>query len=43
VAEICWREGDLLVFDNRRLLHSRTAAISPDPDRVLKKVMVLKS
>lgn len=39
-VDIYWKEGMLLILDNRRLLHSRGAAIRPDPDRVIRRILI---
>ena len=38
---ISWSTGDLLIVDNRRALHARGPVTVPDPDRVLKRILVL--
>lgn len=35
-----WRQGDLLVVDNQRLLHARGSAARPDEDRVLARILI---
>jgi L-asparagine oxygenase len=35
-----WHTNDLLIIDNHRLLHARGAAIAPDLDRVLTRVLI---
>jgi alpha-ketoglutarate-dependent taurine dioxygenase len=37
---IQWREGDLLVLDNQRLLHARGRTLRPDEDRVLARILI---
>jgi alpha-ketoglutarate-dependent taurine dioxygenase len=37
---ILWSPGDLLVLDNHRVLHSRGESNRPDPDRLLKRILV---
>lgn len=37
---ITWSAGALLIIDNRRAIHARTAAICPDPERTLKRILV---
>jgi L-asparagine oxygenase len=37
---ITWSTGDLLVLDNRRVLHARAPAVQEDSDRELKRVLV---
>jgi L-asparagine oxygenase len=38
-----WKQGDVLVLDNHRLLHGRAASDRPDPDRHLQRVLVSES
>jgi len=38
--EVTWSTDDLLVVDNYRCLHGRGSASSPDPDRVLERILV---
>jgi hypothetical protein len=40
VTEIQWSAGELLVLDNRRLLHGRGASTLLDEDRVLERVLI---
>jgi alpha-ketoglutarate-dependent taurine dioxygenase len=37
---ISWLPGDLLLLDNHRMLHSRGESNRPDPDRLLKRILV---
>ncbi len=37
---IPWLSGDLLLLDNHRMLHSRGESSTPDPDRLLKRILV---
>jgi alpha-ketoglutarate-dependent taurine dioxygenase len=37
---IPWLSGDLLLLDNHRMLHSRGESSRPDPDRLLKRILV---
>jgi hypothetical protein len=39
-VDILWRADDLLVIDNRRLLHARGTSASPDPDRTLARILI---
>jgi alpha-ketoglutarate-dependent taurine dioxygenase len=39
-TRIEWRIGDLLVIDNWRLLHARSEAERPDPQRSLLRILV---
>ena len=41
-TEIKWRPGQCLVFDNRRMLHSRAHSVVADPDRRLDRTYVMK-
>ena len=40
--DITWKRGQCLVFDNRRLLHSRAASSIADYDRRLERIYVVK-
>ena len=40
VVAINWREGDLLVIDNLRLLHARGKAAQADEDRILARILI---
>lgn len=40
VVSIRWRQGDLLIVDNMRLLHARGSASQSDEDRVLARVLI---
>ena len=40
--EVAWKTGQCLVFDNRRMLHSRSASRIPDPDRRLERIYLCK-
>jgi alpha-ketoglutarate-dependent taurine dioxygenase len=40
VEVINWREGDLLVVDNVRLLHARGRAEQDDEDRILARMLI---
>jgi len=40
VEAICWEPGTVLVIDNWRLLHGRSHAAQPDPDRKLLRVSI---
>jgi alpha-ketoglutarate-dependent taurine dioxygenase len=35
-----WKENDLLVLDNSRMLHARAAAEAEDTDRILERVLI---
>jgi L-asparagine oxygenase len=37
---IIWNPGNLLILNNRRILHSRGASEKPDANRVLKRILV---
>jgi hypothetical protein len=39
-TQIDWRIGDLLVIDNWRVLHARSGAERPDPQRSLLRILV---
>ena len=39
---ICWNSGLCLIFDNRRMLHSRAESDTADPDRQLERIYVVK-
>jgi len=41
VEEVRWAPNTMLVIDNRRMLHARAASSVPDPDRRLKRVLVM--
>lgn len=41
-TRIVWKSGQCLVFDNRRMLHSRSESSVPDPDRRLERIYVYK-
>jgi len=40
VEVVNWREGDLLIVDNCRLLHARGRAEQDDEDRILARVLI---
>ncbi len=40
IVTIQWREGDLLIVDNLRLLHARGWALQPDEDRILARILI---
>ena len=40
---IGWEKGQCLVFDNRRMLHSRDESPNPDHDRRLERIYVCKA
>lgn len=40
--EIKWKKGLCLIFDNRRILHSRAGSPITDPDRRLERIYVVK-
>ncbi|WP_186291574.1 TauD/TfdA family dioxygenase [Nitrospirillum viridazoti] len=37
---IDWKAGSLLTIDNYRMVHARGDAVQPDPDRLLKRILV---
>ena len=39
---VAWQEGQYLILDNRRMLHSRAGSPVADPDRNLERVYVTK-
>ena len=41
-TQIVWKSGQCIVFDNRRMLHSRSESLIPDPDRRLERIYVYK-
>jgi hypothetical protein len=38
--EFLWRKGDLLIIDNRRVLHGRGSATRPDRDRIIARMLI---
>ena len=40
LAQIDWSEQTLLILDNTRMLHARGAALAPDTDRVIERVLI---
>jgi hypothetical protein len=40
VSEVRWRKGRVLIIDNWRVLHGRSIATAPDPNRTLLRVYV---
>ena len=42
-TEIRWKPGQCLVFDNRRVLHSRADSTIADPDRRLHRIYTIRS
>ena len=41
-TDIMWKAGQCLIFDNRRMLHSRAGSSIADPDRRLERIYVVK-
>ena len=41
-TSIIWQAGQCLVFDNRRILHSRAGSSIADSDRRLERIYVVK-
>ena len=41
-TDITWKAGQCLIFDNRRMLHSRAGSSIADPDRRLERIYVVK-
>jgi L-asparagine oxygenase len=40
VVDVRWSAGMLLVVDNRRMLHARGNSLGPDPDRLIRRILV---
>jgi alpha-ketoglutarate-dependent taurine dioxygenase len=38
--KIDWQAGGLLVIDNHRIVHARGEAERPDPNRILKRILI---
>lgn len=41
-TEIAWKSGQCVIFDNRRMLHSRAESSTADFDRCLERIYIVK-
>lgn len=42
-VEISWNAGDLLIFDNHRMVHRRGPSLTEDTDRILYRILLTDS